>query len=96
MIGVMPDDGVVKPLPPIARVFDETVSKLRATGHEIVDWSNSLNQTCIAIQVSRSLMTSTSKAYNGRTSTTPQTEAKTSELPCCKVESHSRSKHRPS
>ncbi|KAI4718768.1 acetamidase [Aureobasidium sp. EXF-10727] len=49
VIGVMPDDGVVKPHPPIARVFRETVSRLRTAGHEIVEWDNSLNSECIAI-----------------------------------------------
>lgn len=53
VIGVVPDDGVVKPLPPIARVFRETVTKLQAGGHEIVEWDTSLNTRCIAIQVSR-------------------------------------------
>lgn len=52
VIGIMPDDGVVKPLPPVARVFHETVAKLQAAGHEIVEWDISLNRRCIAVQVS--------------------------------------------
>jgi amidase len=54
VVGILPDDGVVKPLPPIARVFSETIAKLQAAGHEIVEWDSSLNSTCIAIQVSHS------------------------------------------
>ena len=52
VIGIMPDDDVVKPLPPVARVFRETVAKLQAAGHEIVEWDVSLNRRCIAVQVS--------------------------------------------
>ena len=37
IVGIMPDDGVVKPLPPIARVFREIVAKLQTAGHEIVE-----------------------------------------------------------
>lgn len=54
VIGIMPDDGVVKPLPPVARVFRETVVRLQAAGHEILEWDTSLNRRCIAIQVSLS------------------------------------------
>ncbi|QDS74838.1 hypothetical protein FKW77_002861 [Venturia effusa] len=38
-IGVMRNDGVVLPTPPVARALEETVAKLRAAGHEIVDWT---------------------------------------------------------
>lgn len=31
-------DGVVTPTPPVARALRETVKKLRAAGHEIVEW----------------------------------------------------------
>ena len=53
VIGVMPDDGTVRVHPPIARVFRETVTKLREAGHEIVEWDTSLNSGCIAIMVKR-------------------------------------------
>ncbi|EXJ83636.1 hypothetical protein A1O1_07260 [Capronia coronata CBS 617.96] len=49
VIGAMLDDGVVKVHPPIARVFEETVSRLRKAGHEIVEWDTSLNTECISI-----------------------------------------------
>jgi hypothetical protein len=52
VIGVMPDDGVVRVHPPIERVFNETVAKLREDGHEIVQWDTSLNAHCVAIMVS--------------------------------------------
>jgi amidase len=37
-IGVMWNDGLVQPTPPIARALRETVDKLKAAGHEIIDW----------------------------------------------------------
>jgi len=55
VIGVMLDDGIVRVHPPIARVFEELVARLRRAGHEIVDWDTSLNAEYIAMQVSRPL-----------------------------------------
>jgi len=52
VIGIMPDDGVVKVHPPIERVFNETVAKLQEDGHEIVQWDTSLNAHCVGIMVS--------------------------------------------
>jgi hypothetical protein len=52
VIGIMPDDGVVRVHPPVERVFNETVAKLREDGHEIVQWDTSLNAHCVAIMVS--------------------------------------------
>lgn len=37
-LGVLWDDGMVAPTPPVARALAETVAKLRAAGHEVVDW----------------------------------------------------------
>ncbi|BGP26690.1 fatty-acid amide hydrolase [Rhodotorula toruloides] len=37
-IGVLRDNGMVRPHPPIRRVLDETVAKLKAAGHEVIDW----------------------------------------------------------
>jgi amidase len=51
VIGIMPDDGVVKTHPPIQRVFENAVAKLQAAGHELVQWDTSLNANCIAIMV---------------------------------------------
>jgi amidase len=38
-LGVMWDDGMVRPTPPVRRALQETVEKLRRAGHEIVDWA---------------------------------------------------------
>ena len=53
VIGVMPDDGVVKVHPPIERIFNETVAKLQEDGHEIVQWDTSLNAHCVGIMASQ-------------------------------------------
>ena len=53
VIGVVPDDGVVRVHPPIERVFKDAVAKLEQAGHEIVPWDTSLNAHCIDIMVSR-------------------------------------------
>jgi hypothetical protein len=53
VIGIMPDDGVVKVHPPIERVFNETVAKLQEDGHEIVQWDTSLNAHCVGILASQ-------------------------------------------
>jgi amidase len=55
VIGIMPDDGVVRVHPPIKRVFEDAVAKLKGAGHEIVQWDTSLNAHCIAIMVRSSL-----------------------------------------
>ncbi|KAG8629563.1 hypothetical protein KVT40_003428 [Elsinoe batatas] len=38
-IGVMWDDGLIVPTPPVKRALRETVEKLKKAGHEIVDWA---------------------------------------------------------
>lgn len=38
VFGVMFDDGVVMPHPPVKRALQETVTALRRQGHQIVDW----------------------------------------------------------
>ena len=52
VIGIMPDDGVVKVHPPIERVFNETVVKMQEEAYEIVQWDTSLNAHCVGIMVS--------------------------------------------
>lgn len=37
-IGVMWNDGIIQPTPPIARALKEAADKLKAAGHELVDW----------------------------------------------------------
>lgn len=39
-IGVLWNDGVVMPTPPVRRALSLTVEKLRAAGHEVVEWGN--------------------------------------------------------
>lgn len=36
--GVILDDGVCKPTPPVARALDETIKALKTAGHEVVEW----------------------------------------------------------
>ncbi|KAI0802263.1 amidase [Xylaria sp. FL0064] len=38
-IAVLWDDGIVLPTPPVTRALRHTVDKLRAAGHELIDWS---------------------------------------------------------
>lgn len=39
-IGVMWDDGMALPTPPVTRALRHTVDKLKAAGHEIIEWSS--------------------------------------------------------
>lgn len=39
-IGVLWNDGVVIPTPPVQRALKETVEKLKEAGHELVDWKS--------------------------------------------------------
>ena len=51
-IAVMRDDGVVKPHPPIGRVLEGVVAKLRQAGHDIVEWiPGTLHKECIDVMV---------------------------------------------
>lgn len=77
-IGVLFDDGVVRVHPPIERVLKETVAKLQAAGHEIVEWNSSGHRECIEIMVSqlKSLLLTTILTYP-RTNSTQLTEVRT-------------------
>ncbi|KAJ9642093.1 uncharacterized protein PV06_03337 [Exophiala oligosperma] len=48
-IGVLVDDGVVKVHPPIERVLKEVETKLKAAGHELVQWNCAGHKECIEI-----------------------------------------------
>lgn len=37
-IGVLWNDGIVRPHPPVLRALRETVNALRAAGHTVIDW----------------------------------------------------------
>ncbi|KAI0389101.1 amidase [Xylariaceae sp. FL0594] len=49
VIGVLADDGVVRPHPPIARVLKSAVELLENAGHEIVVWDASLHAECVEL-----------------------------------------------
>ncbi|CAI6339842.1 unnamed protein product [Periconia digitata] len=42
-------DGVVKPTPPVTRALHETVSALKAAGHDIVEWDPTLHAQGLAL-----------------------------------------------
>ncbi|KAF2968830.1 hypothetical protein GQX73_g4727 [Xylaria multiplex] len=49
VIGVLFDDEVVRPHPPITRVLRSAVEALKAAGHHIVDWNAQLHAECVQI-----------------------------------------------
>ncbi|KAF2751059.1 amidase [Sporormia fimetaria CBS 119925] len=50
VIGIMRDDGVVKPHPPVARILEKTARLLEEAGHELVSWEpGTAHQECISI-----------------------------------------------
>ena len=64
VIGVMRDDGVVRPHPPISRVLDDVVAALQGAGHEIVTWvPETLHQECIEIMVKAGTLSNTNKNH---------------------------------
>ncbi|KAK9796947.1 putative Amidase signature domain-containing protein [Seiridium cardinale] len=48
-IGVLLDDGVVRPHPPITRVLSSVVELLKGAGHDIIEWDASLHLEGIAV-----------------------------------------------
>ncbi|KAL7629777.1 hypothetical protein AAE478_001300 [Parahypoxylon ruwenzoriense] len=48
-IGLLVDDGMVRPHPPIRRVLLSLVEKLREAGHDIVEWNSDLHAECIQV-----------------------------------------------
>ncbi|RGP79520.1 hypothetical protein FLONG3_2268 [Fusarium longipes] len=48
-IGVIRDDGVVKPHPTIARVIEEAVEALKSDGHEVIEWKPDFHAECIEV-----------------------------------------------
>lgn len=51
VIGALLDDGVVRVHPPIERIFRDLVAKLKAAGHEVVEWDSRLHSKCMDIMV---------------------------------------------
>jgi amidase len=45
-------DGTVLPTPPVTRALNETVKKLKAAGHEIVEWTPDGHQKAVGLLVS--------------------------------------------
>lgn len=54
VIGIVHDDGVVRPHPPHQRALLEAEAKLKAAGHEVIKWDTSDHQEIIDIMVSPS------------------------------------------
>lgn len=48
-IGILVDDGVVRPHPPIERVVRMAAEVLKENGHEIVEWTSDLHHECIEV-----------------------------------------------
>lgn len=46
-IGVIWNDGIVQPHPPVTRCLQETVSSLKAAGHSIVTWDTKLHRDLV-------------------------------------------------
>ncbi|KAL3478998.1 putative acetamidase [Aspergillus californicus] len=42
-LGIVYDDGVVRPQPPIMRAMRETAQRLKDAGHEVIEWDTSLH-----------------------------------------------------
>lgn len=55
VVGILLDDEVVRPHPPISRVMNETIKVLRDAGHEIVEWNAQYHAECVEVMVSSSL-----------------------------------------
>ncbi|KAG9596534.1 acetamidase, partial [Aureobasidium melanogenum] len=49
VVGLLVDDGTVRAHPPTIRVLQEVANKLRAAGHEIVQWNSDHHAECIEI-----------------------------------------------
>lgn len=49
VFGVLRDDGIARPHPPVARVLQQAVDALRSAGHEVVEWSSDLHADCIRL-----------------------------------------------
>lgn len=66
VIGVLLDDEVVRPHPPIVRVLRSAVEALRGAGHCIVDWNARLHAECVDVMVSAHRYGQRQGTYRGR------------------------------
>lgn len=48
-IGLLLDDGVVRPHPPLTRVLKGVVEKLKKAGHDVVEWNAHWHAECIQV-----------------------------------------------
>ncbi|KAF2813069.1 fatty-acid amide hydrolase [Mytilinidion resinicola] len=48
-IGVIWNDGIVTPTPPVQRALRETVEKLKKAGHEVIDWDASTHKQAVSL-----------------------------------------------
>jgi amidase len=48
-LGIIWNDGMVTPTPPVQRALRETVEKLKKAGHEIIDWDPAEHREAVAI-----------------------------------------------
>ena len=48
-IGILLDDGVVRPHPAITRVVRQTAEILETAGHELIQWTTNLHAECIEV-----------------------------------------------
>lgn len=51
-IGVVWNDGMVTPTPPVQRALKATVEKLRQAGHEVIDWDGASHSRALSLLVS--------------------------------------------
>lgn len=49
VLGVLVDDGVARPHPPVTRVLQQAMQALAAAGHTIVAWNGDLHAECIEL-----------------------------------------------
>lgn len=51
VFGVIWSDGITTPHPPVIRALRETVEKLKAAGHEVIEWDTTKHRDALAILV---------------------------------------------
>lgn len=49
VFGILADDGIARPHPPVARVLQHAIDSLRSSGHEIVEWNADLHAECVQV-----------------------------------------------
>ncbi|KAI4747076.1 acetamidase [Aureobasidium sp. EXF-12298] len=62
-LGVIWNDGIVVPTPPVRRALKHAVEKLQQAGHEIVDWKPELHEEAVDLLVSQRLIAVAGKFF---------------------------------